>query len=877
MALPPNPGDAKTTPDDDPLGGMDPMAWLESLAKRQGANVEELTTSADIDVPTPPADSVIDEPGYTPGYESASTPAKAKPVASVPDEIAATQQIVAQASSEPAATTGDDPLGGMDPMAWLESLAKRQGANSEELTTTADLDVPLPATDAVIDEPGYTPGYESFESPKAKAVKAEKSQSEPEPELPVIAEIPTPVASAELEYVADPDLEAVAAQTDDPLGGMDPMAWLESLAKRQGANSEELMTTADIDVPLPPADAVIDEPGYTPGYESAKPEPVKAKVSEPEPEPEEPVIAEVSSTIESVESEPAATISTPVAEIATGDDPLAGMDPMAWLESLAKRQGANVEELTTSADLDVPMPPADAVIDEPGYVDYDPFSAGTKPRVDSLPSEPAVASIKESTESEPLQFEDSRQWLDTLAEIEAARNEEALVEAEPEVEIASSASIADIPDPDLSEAEAAEILGIAEPVKATVGDPLGGMDPFEWLENLAKETGVEAPDLISAPSTEAQMRASLDLTALDAPTQPEALITTPEATLSWLEGLSDTDTPTDDSLEIAAQAGLPDWLTEPADEPTASKPALSVDIQVPDLPADVPTWLLEKPEAEIGSDFVEFTSPVAQNMPPTAEIELTAEEINALTMPTSEADIDSWAEALDEEYERRQAGDESIPDWYTEAMERAEEATGPMAAIQLPAPAADSMLELEDDEPLLPAELPDWLRTEEPAADVRASATVPDWLHQVDNDAAAPVGEADLDWIKDVDAVEVPDWLKEAAPASTISEPVAAVPPAPKPAPQPVPTSVPPAASKTGRIRQAREHATAERLNDAMKVYQQLIDDSEDLEDVRADLRTMAEAKPKEPRIRRLLGDTHMRLNDLQAALDAYRSALDQL
>src|SRR5258708_30453899 len=69
MARPPNPGDANNPNDDDPLGGIDPMAWLESLAARQGANPDELTTAADLDIPLPPEGTKETGPGYTPGYD----------------------------------------------------------------------------------------------------------------------------------------------------------------------------------------------------------------------------------------------------------------------------------------------------------------------------------------------------------------------------------------------------------------------------------------------------------------------------------------------------------------------------------------------------------------------------------------------------------------------------------------------------------------------------------------------------------------------------------------------------------------------------------------------------------------------------------------
>src|SRR5258706_12653309 len=147
MAPPPNLGDAHNKNDDDPLGGMDPMAWLESLAARQGANPDELTTAHDLDIPELPPDTVVDEPGYTPGYDTGKT-VPASPV-KAPQPATPTPQPVASTASS------DDPLGGMDPMAWLESLAALQGANLDELATAHDLDIPEMPADTVIDEPGY--------------------------------------------------------------------------------------------------------------------------------------------------------------------------------------------------------------------------------------------------------------------------------------------------------------------------------------------------------------------------------------------------------------------------------------------------------------------------------------------------------------------------------------------------------------------------------------------------------------------------------------------------------------------------------------------------------------------------------------------------
>src|SRR5437868_6010061 len=104
MAPPPNSGDANNKNDDDPLGGMDPMAWLVGLAARQGANPDELTTAANLDIPEVAAGTYIDEPGYTPGYDVgksdiAAAAAKAPQPAAPPPPPAPTPEPVASTVS----------------------------------------------------------------------------------------------------------------------------------------------------------------------------------------------------------------------------------------------------------------------------------------------------------------------------------------------------------------------------------------------------------------------------------------------------------------------------------------------------------------------------------------------------------------------------------------------------------------------------------------------------------------------------------------------------------------------------------------------------------------------------------------------------------
>jgi len=988
MAPPPNSGDATNKNDDDPLGGMDPMAWLESLAKRQGAKAEELTTSADLDVPLPPAGTVIDEPGYTPGYDttkSSTVKASAPEPAQAPEPAKPPVSAPPSAAPEPAASTaGDDMLGGMDPMAWLESLAKRQGAKAEELTTSANLDIPLPPPDTVIDEPGYTPGYDTTPSKAAKASEPPKPVEQP------AKPAPEPVAPAQ---------PAASTAGDDLLGGMDPMAWLESLAKRQGAKAEELTTSANLDIPMPPPDTVIDEPGYTPGYDTTP-----SKAAEKAPEQPKPA-AQPAKAPEPVKPAPAQPAVTQPTASAAGDDLLGGMDPMAWLESLAKRQGAKEEELVTAANLDVPLPPPGTVVDEPGYVDYDPFGGGASPRMQESARAPEPAkspvSAPPPAAPEPVAsaapagdlfggIEDPLAWLESLTA--AGATEGTGIDEPGRVDYAAAAEAE--PASAMSVEQAAELLGIDMSSLSGSGDLSG--DPLAWLESLtSSEAEVAAP---AAPTPVASEPAAPVAEAGGASSDINEV-------KQWLEAQARNLEQTRVELEEAETSGelapaqpadeLPDWLREsmaqmPPPQPAA--PPLAESIATPVAPGDLPDWLVQPTEADATLDanaFLEsMMTPEPTTAPPAAvEPALPAEaveDLEALTRPATPEEEDSWAVALDEEHVGLEV---AAPDWYLEARKRFEgEGEGEELVTAEPEAAFAAPMPEPEIEPAVQAELPDWLRGQMPTAqetepEPAAAGELPDWLTQqvappepeaapavqaelpdwlsgqaaIQEEAAAlpgeipdwlqsfgegvsaePAAEAFVppaepaptfaapteDWSAEVPEgmpVDLPDWLQTAvpepapdAPEMVVSEPLPPVTPpvAPAPAPQPVkapeppapvrqpesvpvqaevvpappprrepvrPTPPPATGNYAGVLQRARELVASEQHDQGLQHYQTLIDNSQLLEETRSDLRQLIDQNPSNPRLHRLLGDTHMRLGDLQEALDTYRKALDQL
>ncbi len=898
MAPPPNSGDATNKNDDDPLGGMDPMAWLESLAKRQGAKSEELTTSADLDIPLPPAGTVIDEPGYTPGYDTTKSstvkasapetaPEPAKPVTPASAPLPPVAPAPAPAAAEPvAAAAGDDLLGGMDPMAWLESLAKRQGAKAEELTTSANLDIPLPPPGTVIDEPGYTPGYDTTpskaaaektpEAPKPAAQPAKAApEKAPEPVRPAASMPPVVPATP---TVATPPLAAqpaaaTAGAGDDLLGGMDPMAWLESLAKRQGAKAEELTTSANLDIPLPPPGTVIDEPGYVdydPFGSGTAP-----RIQEPIRTPEPPPAPE------------------PAVSAASSGDLLSGIeDPLAWLESLT---AAGATE--------------DTGVDEPGRIEYS-VSAEAEPAsamsVEQAAELLGIDMANLSGSDELLGTMDPLAWLESLTTSQT--------------EVAASAVEAAPAEPER-----------AEPISEAGGASEDINEVKKWLEAQAH----------SLEQTRVELEESEVVDQL-APAQPA------EELPAWLrESMAQMPPPQPAAPPLAealtppvAPGDLPDWLVQPAQADAAlDANAFLESMMTSEVPAQPAAAEAIQPQPE--EDLQALTRPASPEEEDSWAVALDEEHVGlevaapdwymeARKRFEGEALVETEPEAtfaapMPEEPEIEPAVQGELPDWLRQqapATSEVETEAGPVAASELPDWLTQQVTPAEPEiEPAVQGKLPDWLRGQ---VEIREEAAalpgeIPDWLQSfgegVSAESAAetftpaePVMAAPVDdWTAEVPEgipVDLPDWLQPATPEPGAPEMVTAAPlppvkapepPAPVRAPEPVSVQaevvpappprrepvrpIPPPASGNfaGVLQKARELVASEQHDQGLQHYQALIDNAQLLEETRSDLRQLTEQNPSNPRLHRLLGDTHMRLGDLQEALDTYRKALDQL
>jgi tetratricopeptide (TPR) repeat protein len=206
-------------------------------------------------------------------------------------------------------------------------------------------------------------------------------------------------------------------------------------------------------------------------------------------------------------------------------------------------------------------------------------------------------------------------------------------------------------------------------------------------------------------------------------------------------------------------------------------------------------------------------------------------------------------------------------------------------------------------------DIPSWLQGtgEEPAA---VMADIPSWLTEGLGEQE-PVAEAGAapDWLSEFD--RMPQETPEPQAAAAI-EPEPAAAPEEQPGLLPVKAEEPPARGAMAepavpasaklesipegelfdeyrrrlqedpndhpnRLALARALRTSQELTSSLNQYETLLEASQLLQDVSDDLVSMVGDHPDVPRVRRLLGDAFMRSGMLQEALDAYRSALDQL
>lgn len=713
-------------------------------------------------------------------------------------------------------------------MAWLESLARRQGAKDEELTTAADLEIAIPE-DAVVDEPGYVPFFE-----RERSARAQEAEPAPQPSASEEPETGEPVdAYAGQAPEQHPGAESVAeAAASAP---QDPMQWLDSLTPHVEGEADEFDFAFDLDAeeepePLPFERAELEPPEPAePPRPAAVPQPAETQESEAAEEFDiDAFFLEATGTTES----------SPPEDV---DDLLQGADPMRWLESLAVRQGASTEELTTPADMEIPEVPEGTVVDEPGYVPFDVTGGTREPETvlrmsveaEPEPEQEAFAAPVEAAPYGAAQAPESSGLLDEMDESLAWLRDLAQDPSEADV-----AQMLDIDREYLGAAEAEAVAAAALPAEPPeAADPLAGLSDEE----------------IAALQARGELTGEQELAWLQRQAEKLAEARRLEAEQSA------------EDVEAAEPAELPDWLEEMREE-AAQEAAAAPEAEVEDLFEEIaleelPDWLAEPEVASaaeaLAPELEALWEPETAAEVPSETGEPTPEAIEAFLQDQA-APPDALAEALDEEYERQIAGEDTEPEWYAEAVAQVEETIEADAAMLPDEP------ELQE---AVPVDLPDWLQ--EPVGEGEAEAeAMPDWLME-------------------------PEAARDAEPSGPPAE-QPQVPPSPVPPPAPAPALVA-ALPDDPRFEPYRERLTADPADHVSRLslaralreygnpraslphYEVLVESTELLDEVSKDLTTLAAGPEADADVHRILGDAYMRQGKLQQALDAYRTALEQL
>ncbi len=358
------------------------------------------------------------------------------------------------------------PLSEEEPPVWLADLTSPESVTLEE-TTESPTEWPLPEWAA---EPTpISPASEespTIEEDLSEALPLNREERMVEPPL-AVDEIAPPEMTAAPPRAEEitPDLQPLGAVPTSSEDIEAALAWLESLAARQGADEATLTTPASERLDQPPAWVIqAQETEIEPTPRTYPPDALSGLE-------ETTTIEEAEPAIPSIETEPTLPSGSPAeAEISLDSEAA-----FAWLEGLAARQGAEEETLLTPPEQRLSRPP------EWMSAQREPSGALIE-KTEEVPSasEETAISFEESTagevsglsEAAPTTQETIPEWLQEVLEPPVAPFEEA--------ETPTSAS--EIPS------EPLETLGDTQPVRVGGGIESTPPPPVEeenipaWLQ-----------------------------------------------------------------------------------------------------------------------------------------------------------------------------------------------------------------------------------------------------------------------------------------------------------------------------------------------------------------------------------------------------------
>ncbi len=788
----------ETAVDDDDLSLAVPddpdeaMAWLERLAARQGAPLDELP-------------SITHEPAEEANWEAALdglTTGDADVLADWDEEWLQDATILAApddeiAALEPVDEVPDDPD---EAMAWLERLAARQGAPLDELPS-----IERPST--IEDEADFGSEMDRvFETEMAAPASQDDADDldwdalagefAAEPAPGVQDELDEAMAwLADLAGDGEPEaIEPPAASQPEPLPVVSPallaeLIWLEeevSLESDGRSLADSDLDEREIsDDELAEALAQLDMLAVLPAAETGAPDIWEEALSsddddwgvdlgtlfaeaeeEDAPALKEFVAADVADDI--IVAEEAKLPDDTFLETIP-DDP---DEAMAWLERLAARQGAPLDELPSLADAD------EATLAE---------LTAVSPDINIVGANLETPETVETDLNVPDNIDDAMAWLEQLAARQGAPLDEL-----PTV----TGEVGDLKTPDWIAAE-----------------QLAGEAAFEPIEPEA-----EIDDLLMAAEVEAVAGVMEEETAVS-DTTDEAAPDNIDDAMAWLERLAarqgapldelpsvDETTLGDDDL------GMPDWIVAAQVAAEQEPPVAAQDA-----------------EATIESDLL----PAADEW----------DDIFQAEESTAVKDFESTFAAHDEQDLDLDEVDESLPDWLTtEGEENSVRVGGHTDWLgSLPEPDLDGWLEAEEQATI--AGVPE---IEPPVAHQPSGKTGPLSIKRKTGPLPELPGFEDPDFDDDLLMPDLDLGI------STLE-------------------------LDQSRLVSAREALNAGQFDQAMNEYAGLVEVGEGINTLIADLEAAAGRHQEKPLVRRMLGDAYMRNGQLQKALETYRQALDQM
>lgn len=600
---------------------------------------------------------------------------------------------------------------------------------------------------------------------------------------------------------------------------------------------------------------------------------------------------------------------TPEAETTSTEVASPGQEIPDWLKELEQPETAPA-----------PFVPAEA---EPARIAEEPPAimqlTGVEPALpaDEIPdwlkemTEPAVelASYEPAADAPALPAVDIPDWLKEIDDLAAEPvlelpddiSKQTGENGEPatELEIPQAESeqvelpVGDIPywlmeTTDLSSVDAGTLPG--EPVAAVPATP--DIELPEWLSELGQPSDLEGNTPPSTSGNEGEQTPVEEQPAVPAEELPDWLkemnapiaeSTAPftsqsdqDAALAWLEALAAQHGASEEELITKPEERLeamPEWIKAESEEAQVPESAVSAAGEFDISDQDSALAWLETLAAKQGAKEEELITRPEERLDSMPEwIKHEAEESQSEPLTVQPAITEETVTPVEE-----------VPDWQKEIAETADDSTPAQPETEAP--------------PAEQEEYPDWLAETVVAAETVAQhepqaeiEELPDWLKET---VAAPSEEAGEkpeaaieelpDWLKATETPSAPPWMPEAILPEAERPTLEPVTPAPAiledtgitlPAPEAMETEAETEDMIFARARQAIDHGE---VVPAAQLYNQLVAQKADMEQVIADMQVALYRYPVDINFWQILGDAYLRTDKLQEALDAYTKAEELL